>query len=155
MQLIDEKLLDDITLLAGKSPRLRMNYNFHENESDPINRLLNAMNPGSYFPPHRHLNPDKLESFLVLRGSIVIFLFDDEGNITMKREINPKKGVYGMEIPPHVWHSLIVLEPGTVVYEVKPGPYAPLAPENLAPWAPPATDTEAAQRYMNQLLSAE
>ena len=67
MKLIDEKLLDEVSLLANNSPRQRMNYNFHENESDPFNRLLNAMNPETQFSVHRHMNPDKDESFLVLR----------------------------------------------------------------------------------------
>ena len=132
MKLIDEKLLNDVSELANNSPRQRMNYNFHENESDPFNRLLNAMNPETQFPVHRHMNPDKDESFLVLRGSLIVYLFDDEGNVVLEQEINPKKGVYGMDIPAHVWHTFTVLESGTVVYEAKLGPYIPVTEENIA-----------------------
>jgi cupin fold WbuC family metalloprotein len=92
------------------------------------------MEPGSYFPPHRHKNPDKEEIFLVLRGSVLIVIFDDEGAVISTTEVSPAKEVYGMEIEAGVWHSLIVLEPQTVVYEVKKGPYVPLTPENIANW---------------------
>ena len=153
MKLIDTKLLDEVCLQAEKSPRLRMNYNFHQDESEPVNRLLNAMHPGTYFPPHRHLNPDKDESFLVLRGRLMTFLFDEEGNLTDKIEVDPLKGVHGMEIPANIWHTFIVLEPDTVVYEIKEGPYVPLAPENIAPWAPDSSNQEAIRQYMSELES--
>ncbi|MDR1718532.1 MAG: WbuC family cupin fold metalloprotein [Dysgonamonadaceae bacterium] len=134
MQIIDDKLLNKVCKLADESPRQRMNYNFHPQESDPFNRLLNAMNPGTQFPVHRHVNPDKDESFLVLRGSLVTYLFDEDGNLICEKEINPKKGIYGMDIPAGVWHTFVVQEPGTVVYEAKQGPYAPVTQENIAPW---------------------
>ncbi len=153
MELIDNELLDKVCLQAIESPRLRMNYNFHQNESDPVNRLLNAMHPGTYFRPHRHLNPNKDESFLVLRGRLMAFLFDEEGNVTDKIEINPLRGVYGMEIPANIWHTFIVLEPNTVVYEVKEGPYAPLSPENIASWAPDNSNQKAISEFVNKLLS--
>jgi len=152
MKIINENLLDSITEQAHNSPRLRMNYNFHQSLDDPLNRLLNAMEPESYFPPHRHLNPDKEEIFLVLRGSVLLYIFNDEGEIESITEISPKKKVYGMEIEAGVWHSLIVLETGTIVYEVKKGPYAQLAPENIASWAPCPENKEACKQYMQQLL---
>ena len=82
MKIINEQLLDETQAKALQSPRLRMNYNFHEKLDDPINRLLNAMEPGTYLRPHRHLNPAKDEIFLLLRGKVAVFLFDEEGNIT-------------------------------------------------------------------------
>jgi cupin fold WbuC family metalloprotein len=151
MKIIDKRLLDSISAQAVASPRLRMNYNFHEQLDDPLNRLLNAMEPGSYFPPHRHLNPAKEELFLVLRGSVVIFIFDENGSVISSTEVSPQKGVYGMEIEAGVWHSLIVLEPDTVVYEVKKGPYVPLTSDNIAPWAPNPNDKEKADEYMAEL----
>lgn len=74
MKIIDKQLLDKTSEQAKQSPRLRMNYNFHERLDDPVNRLLNAMEPGSYIRPHRHLDPDKDEIFLLLRGKAVVFL---------------------------------------------------------------------------------
>lgn len=138
---------------ALQSPRLRMNYNFHERLDDPINRLLNAMEPGTYLRPHRHLNPAKDEIFLLLRGKVAVFLFDEEGNITEKTILNPKEGAYGAEIKAGTWHGLLVLESGSVIYEIKQGPFAPLAPENLAPWSPEAEDTEGVKKYLEWLES--
>ena len=153
MRLIDKKLLDETTLRAKQSPRLRMNYNFHETPDDPINRLINAMEPGTYLRPHRHKNPDKNEAFLLLRGKAALFLFDNDGHVTEKIILDPANGAYGGEIPPGVWHTLIILETGSVVYEIKQGPFIPLSPENMAPWSPVAEDTVAAKTYMDELIA--
>ena len=134
MKIINEQLLDETQAKALQSPRLRMNYNFHERLDDPINRLLNAMEPGTYLRPHRHLNPAK-------------------GNITEKTILNPKEGAYGAEIKAGTWHGLLVLESGSVIYEIKQGPFAPLAPENLAPWSPEAEDTKGVKKYLEWLES--
>lgn len=153
MKKIDKQLLDSTSAKAKQSPRLRMNYNFHEQLDDPVNRLLNAMEPGTYIRPHRHLDPDKDEIFLVLRGKAVAFTFNEEGNIMEKFLLDPLAGSYGAEIAPGVWHCLLVLEPETVVYEIKNGPFAPLKPENLAPWSPEPEEEEAVKEYMARLSS--
>ena len=152
MKIIDNGLLDEVSRQAAESPRLRMNYNFHDTLEANAQRLLNALEPGTYLPPHRHKNPDKEEVYLVLRGSLLAILFDDEGNVTEKVHLNPAEGHYGIEIPPCVWHTIVVLESGTVIYEIKQGPFAPLIPENLASWAPPATDEEAARVFIQRML---
>ena len=110
-----------------------MNYNFHETLDDPVNRLLNAMEPGTYLRPYRHLNPDKTEVFILLRGKAALFLFDDCGTVTDTFILDPRRGRYGGEIPAGVWHGLVVLASETVIYEIKQGPYAPLTPDNMAP----------------------
>lgn len=154
MKIIDIDLLDKVSQQAKGNPRLRMNYNFHDSLDDPINRLLNAMEPGTYIPPHRHLNPDKKEIFIVLRGSLLVLLFDDGGNVADSKIVSPGSGVFGMEIEPPVWHSFIILEEGTVVYEIKDGPYAPISPENLADWAPkPDADKKEIEEYISYYLS--
>lgn len=153
MKIINEQLLDETTARAKQSPRLRMNYNFHEELDDPVNRLLNAMEPGTYIRPHRHLNPNKDEIFLLLRGKAMLFLFDEKGNITEKLLLDPKVGSYGTEIKPGIWHCLLVLESGTVVYEVKPGPFASLHPENMAPWSPEPDDEKGINEYLTYLTS--
>ncbi|MDR2764351.1 MAG: WbuC family cupin fold metalloprotein [Tannerella sp.] len=153
MKLIDKKLLDETTERARQSPRLRMNHNFHESLDDPVNRLINAMEPDTYLRPHRHKNPDKNEIFLLLRGKAALFLFDDDGNITQTVIFDPANGTYGSEIPPDVWHTLIILEAGSVVYEIKQGPFVPLSPENMAPWSPAAENAEEVKKYMNKLKS--
>lgn len=151
MKIINDQLLDAVGEQAKQSPRLRMNYNFHDSLEDPVNRLINAMEPGTYLRPHRHQNPDKDESFLLLRGKVIVFTFDNEGNVTEKITLDPKAGVYGADIKAGVWHTLLVLETGSVVYEAKPGPFAPLSPENMAPWSPDAADAEGIKSYMEWL----
>lgn len=151
MKLITETLLNIVSGQAKESPRLRMNYNFHESMDAPVHRMLNALEPGTYLPPHRHKNPDKEEVYLVLRGSLLAILFDGDGNVTEKVNLNPEEGMYGIEVPPCVWHCIIVLEPNTVIYEIKQGPYAPLIPENLAPWAPDTTDEEGVKAFMKRM----
>lgn len=153
MKLITETLLDQVSAQAGQSPRLRMNYNFHETMDAPVQRMLNALEPGTYLPPHRHANPDREEMYLVLRGKLLALFFDDNGLVTDKVVLSPTEGKYGIEIPSGVWHSIVVLEKGTVIYEAKQGPYIPLTKENLAPWAPDASDTEAVNSFLETLLT--
>jgi cupin fold WbuC family metalloprotein len=151
MKIIDEQLLDATTEEAKRSPRLRMNHNFHERPDDPVNRLINAMEPGTYLRPHRHLNPAKDESFLILRGRVAIFIFNDNGDMAEQFILDPRAGVYGADIKAGVWHGLLVLETGSVLYEVKSGPYIPVSPEDFAPWSPAAEDTKAAGAYLAYL----
>ena len=154
MKYINDELLNSVSDKAKKSERLRMNHNFHESLDAKVNRLLNDLEPGTYLPPHRHKDPDKEEIYLVLRGALLAITFDEEGNITEKLELNPLKGQYGIEIPAGTWHSIIVLEPNTVIYEIKEGPFAPLSPDNFASWAPAPTDVEGAKAYMEKMLKA-
>ena len=150
-QYIDSELMARVADEARLSPRLRMNYNFHSSTNEPVNRLINVMHRGSYLPVHRHLSPDRCESSVIVRGRIGILFYDDEGNITSKREVGPACDCVGFDIEPGVWHGLVVLEDDTVVFEIKQGPYAPITPENLAPWSPAATDTEAVEQYIKAL----
>ncbi|MDJ1468598.1 WbuC family cupin fold metalloprotein [Cytophagaceae bacterium DM2B3-1] len=149
---INQALLDQVSEKAQKSLRLRMNHNFHHTPDDLLNRMLNAMEPGTYVHPHKHENPDKREAFLILRGRLLVIAFDDMGNIIDHMELNPLKGNFGLEIPPRTYHTLITLEAGTVVYELKDGPYNVLNDKQFAPWAPAEGSAESAN-YMKQLLT--
>lgn len=151
MKIIDTTLLDQTTRQALQSPRRRMNYNFHEKPDDPVNRLLNAMEPGTYVRPHRHLHPEKEEMFLVLRGRVAVFTFDGAGGISEVSLLDPAAGRYGAEIKAGVWHGLLVLDSGTVIYEVKKGPYTPLAADDLAPWSPAAEDEKGVRIFLEKL----
>lgn len=155
MKVIDNKLFDSLTEEARINPRLRKNYNFHDSLDEPIHRLLNAVEPGTYVQPHRHSNPDKEEIFFVLRGKIVFFIFNDDGSIEKAIEMSPDSDVKGLEIRAGVWHSLVVVESGTILYEIKSGPYVRLSPENIAPWAPAPDDKKAVDEYIIRLLNTE
>lgn len=150
MKLITEELLDNVTAQAKENARLRMNYNFHETMDAPVHRMLNALEPGTYLPPHRH--SDKEETYLVLRGRLMAFFYDEEGNVTEKICLNPLEGRYGLEIPPRTWHSIIALESGTVIFEIKKGPYQPLSPEDMATWAPAPDDVEGVKAFVERIL---
>lgn len=133
---IDQNLLDHVTQLAKESPRGRKNYNFHKTYEDTLQRLLNAIEPYSYIQPHKHADPDKREVFTVLQGRLLVVEFDEEGEITDHCIIAPAEGTFGAEIPERTFHSIFALEPGTMVYEIKDGPYSPIDDKNFAPWAP-------------------
>jgi len=136
MRIINNHLLDSLSEEAKKSPRKRKNYNFHSALEDPINRMLNALEPDTYTHPHKHENPDKREIFIVLRGRVAVFFFDDIGKITETIILSKENGVYGVEVSPGEWHSILCLEQGSVVYEIKDGPYEAHNDKIFASWAP-------------------
>ena len=127
--LIDEYLIDSITSRAKESDRLRMNYNFHESLDAKAQRLLNALEPGTVLPIHRHQHT--AETYIVLRGALKVLFYNDDRVLTDEFMVDPLEGVYGLHIPIGQWHTLEVLESGTMIFEVKDGPYTPLAPEDL------------------------
>lgn len=147
---IDGDLLDRVSEAARTNPRLRKNHNFHEGETDPSHRLLNAVEPGSYVMPHRHLDPNKDETFVVLRGRFGLVLFDEEGTVTHQTVLDSAGPVFGVTIPHGTFHSLVSLAPGSVFFESKGGPYAALMPAERAAWAPAENDA-AANAYRQRL----
>lgn len=122
MKLIDKQLLDDVSRQAQKSDRLRMNYNFHQSLDDKCHRFLNAVEPGTKVEIHRH--PTKDESFVLLRGRVVVYSYNDDGSVLESVELNPNEGRYGVNIPKGVWHTLEALE-SSVFFECKEGPFVP------------------------------
>ena len=120
---IDKALLDKVSEHAKASPWLRMNYNFHQSLADKCHRMLNAVEPGSDIPIHRH--PDKDESFVVLRGKVRSTTYKDDGSVIESVVLSQEDGLYGVDIPKGVWHKLESLESGSVVFECKEGPFVP------------------------------
>jgi cupin fold WbuC family metalloprotein len=127
--LINDQLLNTVTGQAKASSRLRMNYNLHDSLDAKAQRLLNALEPGTMLPVHRHR--ETAETYIVLRGSIRVIFYNDAKLLTAEFLIDPKEKEYGIHIPAGQWHTLEVLESGTVIFEVKDGPYAPLQPEDI------------------------
>jgi cupin fold WbuC family metalloprotein len=128
----------DLVLLseaARKTPRRRLNRNLHEMD-EPVHRLLNAIEPGSWVRPHRHLDPPRSETLLVVQGSLGVVLFDDDGAVTDVTRLDAGGGTFGVDLAAGTWHGLVSLAEGTVFYETKPGPYIAPAPSDRAPWAP-------------------
>ena len=135
VQWIGQDLFARVLEEARRSPRRRMNYNFHESLDENAHRLLNVLLEGTYIRPHRHLDPPKPESFLVLEGEIAIFIFDDDGAIVSKR-IAGRNGLWGVDIPAGLWHTIAAVTPHAICHEVKPGPYSPATDKAFASWAP-------------------
>ena len=120
LMVIDRELLDKVSGQAKTSPRLRMNYNFHQSLDDKCHRFLNAVEPGTVVPIHRH--PTKDESFVILRGKVRVTTHNDDGSTIEDVVLSQESGNYGV-IPKNVWHKLESLESGSVIFECKEGPF--------------------------------
>ena len=149
VQAVDTALIMDLLAQAQGAPRLRKNLNFHERGSHPCQRLLNAIVPGSYVRPHRHVLDNKEEFMVVMHGCLGVLLFDAQGVVTGKMKLEEGGAVRAVSIPTGVFHTAVALMP-TVIFEAKGGPYAPHRPEELAPFAP-AEGSPEAKEYLSQM----
>jgi len=150
---IDNVLLAEVTKKAAASARLRCNHNFHKSYAEKIQRLLNAANPGTYIRPHMHRNPDKIETFVLLKGKVAVFEFDDSGRVSDYLVLDAAKLNMGVEIAPGTWHTFASLEQGSVLYEVKEGPYNEQDDKKFAPWAP-EEGTEESRLFLQKIIAA-
>jgi cupin fold WbuC family metalloprotein len=151
IQTVDRELFRKLIERARQSPRLRTNHNFHAVMDENPHCFLNVMLRGTYVTPHRHLDPPKAESFLVLEGEIAFITFDDAGGIASTHILG--QDTIGIDIDPGVWHTLVVLSDEAVCYEVKPGPYQAANDKDFAPWAPREGDPSA-PAYLERLLAS-
>jgi len=126
---IDKTLLNQVSAQAKASPRLRMNYNFHQSLDDKCHRFLNAVEPGTVVPIHKH--PTKDESFVILRGKVRVTIHNDDGSVMEDVVLSQESGNYGVGIPKNVWHKLESLESGSVIFECKEGPFVPHDAEGI------------------------
>jgi cupin fold WbuC family metalloprotein len=148
---IDQSLLSSISAQAKAAPRLRKNFNFHESDRASCHRLLNALEMGSYIQPHRHLDPNKEETLIVLRGKLGALGFDDRGRVIHQVVLEAGGENVGLNTPVGVFHSFVALAPDSVIFEAKGGPYTPLTELEKAPWAP-AENSPDAQAYFEKML---
>ena len=125
--IIDQQALDVLTAQAKESPRLRMNLDLRNSPDDKSQRMLNAIEPGTVLPIHRHRNSS--ETVVCLRGHFVEYFYDADGQMTDAIEMVP--GGTLINIPAGQWHNLVSLESGTVLLEVKDGAYEPIGPEDI------------------------
>lgn len=156
MKIFNTDFLENLTERAKNSPRKRIHENLHFDYSDSCQRLFNAIEPNSYIQPHRHLTDSKVELLIAVRGSMVFVTFDDDGKILEVIPFginlrNSKPWAIGLEVYPEKWHTVIALEPGSILLEVKAGPFDPSQPKDLAPWAP-IEGSENVRNYMRNLM---
>jgi cupin fold WbuC family metalloprotein len=149
---INQTLIAELAEKAGKSDRKRINYNFHKVPGDPLQRLLNVMQPGTYLQPHKHENPDKREVFIALKGKFLALEFDDEGHILDFMILDPTTGNFATEVPARTYHSIICLAPDSAIYELKDGPYDPTDDKHFATWAP-KEGTQECDGYISKILN--
>lgn len=155
MKTFCNEFLDDLTTLAKCNPRHRQHHNIHQSYQDPCQRLFNAVEPISYIRPHRHaLNP-RDELLIAIRGMMALVTFSDHGTVTGVLPFGTQKHgdglAAGAEVPSNTWHTVIALEPGCVLLEVKAGPFDPNQPKDLATWAP-EEGSAASLDYLNRLV---
>lgn len=152
MRIITNGLLDEVSLQAVESPRLRKNLNLHPSDDFCCHRLLNAIEPSSYIQPHRHLDPLKDESMVILRGALGVVSFDERGTVAGTHILRPGGDAVAVDIPHVEFHTVVGLEKGTVFFEAKAGPYRPLSAEEKAPWAPAEGEPEV-RAYLDSLVA--
>lgn len=126
---ITQETLDALTVQAKASPRLRMNMDLRNSASDGSQRMLNAIEPGSPLPVHRHMTSS--ETVVCLRGHLRELYYNDAGEVTEAIDLTPGGDCPVLNIPAGQWHTVESLESGTVLLECKDGAYAPLAPEDI------------------------
>ena len=126
---IDSLLLDKLTAQAKESPRLRMNLDLRNSDGDSSQRMLNAIEPGSVVPIHRHQKTS--ETVVVLRGRVVEEYYSSEGALEASYELAAGGPVCALNIPAGQWHTLRALESGTVILEMKDGVYEPISPADI------------------------
>ena len=127
--LIDKKLLDSLTAQAKASPRLRMNYDLRNTPADQSQRMLNALEPGTVMPIHRHRNTS--ETVVVLRGKVKWLYYNDKGELTGTILVEANGDICGLSVPKGQWHSLECLESGSVILETKDGPWEAMKEEDM------------------------
>ena len=158
MKVFYEKTLNHLSESAGANTRLRQHSNLHMSYQEPCQRLLNAVHVGSYIQPHRHLLDSKNELLLAVRGKFAIIEFSNNGSFERftifgsEKYCNGEDSSYGVEIPAKCWHTVIALQKGSVLLEVKQGPFIPSFAKELAPWAP-SEGSSAVEDYLSTLYA--
>ena len=127
--ILDKKLMEDLSQQAKESPRLRQAFDLRTTPHDSSQRILNAVEPGTVLPVHRHRGTT--ETIIVLRGKVVQHYYNDAGEKTASYELAPNSAQVGMSVPVGQWHALESLEEGSVIFECKDGAYQPLTAEDI------------------------
>ena len=127
--ILNKKLMDDLSAQAKENPRLRQAFDLRTTPNDSSQRILNAVEPGTILPIHRHRG--STETIIVLRGKVVQHYYNDAGEKTASFELAPNSAQVGMSVPVGQWHALESLEEGSVIFECKDGAYHPLSAEDI------------------------
>ncbi|WP_421860224.1 WbuC family cupin fold metalloprotein [Marinobacter salarius] len=158
-KVIAADFLNELASRAGQSPRKRQHHNIHDSFDDPCQKLLNAVGTDSYIRPHRHALDPKDECLFAAKGLFALVVFSDQGEASHVERFGTEKYFgentvvsLGVELKAGTWHTVLALEPGSVLLELKAGPFDPDAAKEFAPWAP-EEGTEEAENYLSWLKS--
>jgi cupin fold WbuC family metalloprotein len=143
-------IIDKGIASSRKSRRKRILLPLHRSQDDRVQRLINFLQPGTYIRPHRHSGKHNVESIIMMRGSVQYIIFDDVGFIENHFTLRACTDESLIDIEPGVWHSFIVLEQDTVIFEVKKGPYNAVTDKEFAPWSP-GEYTEEASKWVDSM----
>ncbi|WP_207264050.1 WbuC family cupin fold metalloprotein [Desulfovibrio sp. Huiquan2017] len=144
-------LVGKLLAQSRQSPRKRMLQKLHKTHEATAHRMFNAMQPGTYITPHRHLDPPKDETLLVMAGAMLFIRFTDEGEIAEQLLLQPGTETFGVDVAPHVYHTYVPLKQDTLVFECKTGPYDRESDKDIPDWAPREGSPEA-EAYLLELL---
>lgn len=148
---LSQEMIEQGLRASRESSRLRMIFPIHRQQNAEVQRMINFLQPGTYIRPHLHPMPHASESIVVIKGAIRFFTFDDSGNKLSDQLLKsaPIPGV--LDIEPGTWHSFVVLEKDTIIFECKKGPYSTETDKKFAEWAPAERDQQA-KSWMEKLL---
>jgi len=154
MQIVNHEFMDELSEKAKASERRRAHFNLHKSLDEDIHRLCMAAEPGTYIRPHRHFACSKWELFIILRGKIVVLIFSDDGTVLRRVEMTAGGDNCAIEIPADSWHAFTSLQSGSIVMEVKHGPYEPPVADDWLPRTP-AEGEDGAKEFQQWYRTAQ
>ncbi|WP_421506698.1 WbuC family cupin fold metalloprotein [Erwinia rhapontici] len=143
MLIFDNNFKIELYLKAENSARKRAHHNIHNDFSDSVQRLAIALLKGTYIPPHKHLLTTQWEFFHVIEGDLKLLCFSEDGLITDTKVVGQSTGVFAIQIPPGIIHSLVCLTKRAMIFEWKEGPFKPEQAKCVLPWTIPEDDQRA------------
>lgn len=144
-------MVGDLLAQSRQSPRKRLIQCLHKSEDAGVHKMFNALQPGTYITPHRHTDPEKTETVIIISGSLLYVEFTKDGEIANHVLVQPGTEIFGLDVAPHVYHTFIPLKPDTIMFEVKDGPYVATSDKDIPGWAP-AEGSEEANAFLLALL---
>lgn len=144
-------MVGNLLAMSRETPRKRMLQRLHKSLDASTHRMFNALQPGTYVTPHRHLHPTKSETILVISGSLLFVRFTEDGDIDSHILLQPGTEVFGVDVAPHVFHTYVALKADTLIFEVKDGPYDRDSDKDIPAWAPTEGSAEA-EPYLLAML---
>ena len=144
-------MVSDILALSRESPRKRMVQRLHKNNDAGVHKMFNAMQPGTYITPHRHMHPEKTETVVVVSGAMLFVEFEDTGEYRKHTLLQPGTETFGVDVAPHIYHTFVTLKPDTLIFEIKDGPYDKDTDKDIPDWSP-REGTPEAEPYLLDLI---